>query len=414
MAVSDYSYFDTGYLQGISHEDSAGAVIGDYSWDYDIAGRVSSFTAPEGTTAYTYDNTGQLISGVLTAAGVTASEENFDYDSTGNRLSQTTDGTTTSSLVSRNRLLSDGTHSYSYDASGNRTRKRETATGDYQDFTWDHRNRLTGVEFRSASGMLQQAVRYSYDAFDQRVLTEVDADDDGSYETIERAVWDRGEVSLVLDDAGSIQHRFLQGPGVDQVFADESATDGLLWYLTDNQNSVRDVVDSSGTLLNHLSYSTFGKITSESDDSKTPYFAYTGREFDEVTGLQYNRARYYDAETGRWLSNDPIGFAAGDANIQRYVGNSPTNATDPSGLIDASYKTWHHLFPQGQEFVSWLVGKGIDPSFIHSPENGWYLLGEDHTQLHENRTRAGEKTNWNRDWQQWIKETGNDPVGLRG
>ena len=389
-------------------------MIGDYSWDYDIAGRVSSFTAPEGTTAYTYDNTGQLISGVLTAAGVTASEENFDYDSTGNRLSQTTDGTTTSSLVSRNRLLSDGTHSYSYDASGNRTRKRETATGDYQDFTWDHRNRLTAVEFRSASGMLQQAVRYSYDAFDQRVLTEVDADDDGSYETIERAVWDRGEVSLVLDDAGSIQHRFLQGPGVDQVFADESATDGLLWYLTDNQNSVRDVVDSSGTLLNHLSYSTFGKITSESDDSKTPYFAYTGREFDEVTGLQYNRARYYDAETGRWLSNDPIGFAAGDANIQRYVGNSPTNATDPSGLIDASYKTWHHLFPQGQEFVSWLVGKGIDPSFIHSPENGWYLLGEDHTQLHENRTRAGEKTNWNRDWQQWIKETGNDPVGLRG
>ena len=50
--------------------------------------------------------------------------------------------------------------------------------------------------------------------------------------------------------------------------------------------------------------------------------------------MQYNRARWYDPQTGRWLSQDPIGFAAGDANLYRYVGNSPTNATDPSGLVD--------------------------------------------------------------------------------
>lgn len=40
----------------------------------------------------------------------------------------------------------------------------------------------------------------------------------------------------------------------------------------------------------------------------------------------------YDPTVGRWLSQDPIGFQAGDPNLYRYVGNSPTNFTDPSGL----------------------------------------------------------------------------------
>lgn len=47
--------------------------------------------------------------------------------------------------------------------------------------------------------------------------------------------------------------------------------------------------------------------------------------------LQYNRARYYDPTTGRWTSQDPSSFAAGDANLYRYVQNNPTDVTDPSG-----------------------------------------------------------------------------------
>ena len=62
-------------------------------------------------------------------------------------------------------------------------------------------------------------------------------------------------------------------------------------------------------------------------------FGYTGREFDEETGQYYYRARYYDAPVGRFISEDPIGFEAGDANVYRYVLNSPTNFTDPSGLL---------------------------------------------------------------------------------
>jgi len=61
-------------------------------------------------------------------------------------------------------------------------------------------------------------------------------------------------------------------------------------------------------------------------------FGYTGRAYDEETDLQNNHNRWYDAASGKWLSEDPIGFDGGDANLYRYVGNSPTLFLDPFGL----------------------------------------------------------------------------------
>ena len=69
-----------------------------------------------------------------------------------------------------------------------------------------------------------------------------------------------------------------------------------------------------------------GQIT----DTNNPY-TYTGRELDD-TDIYYYRARYYDPTTQRFLSQDPIGFASGDFNFYRYVGNSPANFRDPFGL----------------------------------------------------------------------------------
>jgi RHS repeat-associated protein len=60
-------------------------------------------------------------------------------------------------------------------------------------------------------------------------------------------------------------------------------------------------------------------------------YRYTGREFDGETGLYYYRARYYDANVGRFIGQDPIGFEAGDANLYRYVENRPIDRIDPSG-----------------------------------------------------------------------------------
>lgn len=140
-------------------------------------------------------------------------------------------------------------------------------------------------------------------------------------------------MSLLLPTAApALSHRYLHGPAVDMILADEKIEGGVLWPLTDHLGSVRDLVDSSGDLQNHLVYDSFGNITSESNDAVDHIFGYTGRERDEESHLNYYRARYYDPEAGRFISNDPIGFSAGDANLYRYVGNQPTTFTDPSGL----------------------------------------------------------------------------------
>jgi RHS repeat-associated protein len=75
-----------------------------------------------------------------------------------------------------------------------------------------------------------------------------------------------------------------------------------------------------------------GNVTNETA-AVDHLFGYTGRAYDEETDLQNNHNRWYDAANGKWLSEDPIGFAAGDANLYRYVGNSATGAIDPDGLV---------------------------------------------------------------------------------
>jgi RHS repeat-associated protein len=115
--------------------------------------------------------------------------------------------------------------------------------------------------------------------------------------------------------------------------------------LSGHQGSVRDVIDNSSAVLNHLVYNSFGQVTSKSDPTVDVRFGYTGRELDAETGLMYYRARYFDPAAGTFVSEDPLGFGAGDENLYRYVFNSPTNYVDPSGLETTIYihtgGSWH-------------------------------------------------------------------------
>jgi RHS repeat-associated protein len=117
------------------------------------------------------------------------------------------------------------------------------------------------------------------------------------------------------------------------VLAEETPAGDTQWALTDHQGSVRDVIDNSGAVLNHLVYDSFGQVTSESDPAVDFRFGYTGRELDAETELMYYRARYFDPAAGTFVSEDPLGFGAGDENLYRYVFNSPTNFTDPDGEV---------------------------------------------------------------------------------
>jgi RHS repeat-associated protein len=96
--------------------------------------------------------------------------------------------------------------------------------------------------------------------------------------------------------------------------------------------------NESGTLhepstRTKYAYDSFGFLTN-STGSATNWFRYTARQFDSETALYNYRARYYDPTSGRFLSEDPVGFSGG-ANFYSYVGNSANNYADPSGFSPA-------------------------------------------------------------------------------
>src|SRR5438046_6445676 len=96
----------------------------------------------------------------------------------------------------------------------------------------------------------------------------------------------------------------------------------------------------AGGIRDEITYDGFGNITNETNAAYGGRYKFTGRELDVETGLQYNRARYYDATTGRWISQDPLGFDAGDSNLYRYVNNGTLQGSDPCGNALVAYTPW--------------------------------------------------------------------------
>jgi RHS repeat-associated protein len=109
------------------------------------------------------------------------------------------------------------------------------------------------------------------------------------------------------------------------------------WTLGDHLNSIRDVIDARGKVTGHREYNAFGKIT-RSTGKVECIFGYTGKIFDNQTQLQWNINRWYDANVGRWISEDPIGFKGRSVNIVRYVNNLPTTKVDHYGYV--SWVSW--------------------------------------------------------------------------
>ena len=317
---------------------------------------VTSCTSVDGTANYSYDPTGELLAAHYTSLSLRERpvrlqpDEAYTYDANGNR--------TNAGYVigADNRLLSDGTYTYSYDAEGNRTAKfidanhdgvLDAGDTDVTEFTWDNRDRLTEVKtYATDGGDPTQVVDYLYDVENRWIGENIDFT--GWHSTIKSAsptMAIRSSCSSTRTelgcDASNLSHRYLWQPGaVDQLMSDEQVTTDrhpagqVVWTLGDNQGTIKDlaVMESGVTsVANHRVYDSFGNLVSQTNSAVDCLFGYTGRPLDSATGLQNNLNRWYDAAVGQWASEDPEGFAAGQTNLYAYCGNSPTNASDPSG-----------------------------------------------------------------------------------
>jgi len=106
--------------------------------------------------------------------------------------------------------------------------------------------------------------------------------------------------------AAIVKANLLTGQGLDDVYA-RTVASSTTSYMTDGLGSVVALGDSSGAITTQYTYAPYGKTTSSgaaNDNSQQ----YTARENDG-TGLYYYRNRYYLADCGRFISEDPIGIA---------------------------------------------------------------------------------------------------------
>jgi RHS repeat-associated protein len=170
-----------------------------------------------------------------------------------------------------------------------------------------------------------------------------------------------------LDSNGLVTTRYLRGDAVDQLFA---RLDSLTpyWELTDQQGSVRALVDMTGAVQDAVTYDGWGAATQTHANVGGRYL-WTGREFDVETGLQYNRARYYDPHSGRWLTQDPVGFDAGDTNLYRYVRDEPSIRSDASGLYAVFFDGTTNNLTTKRTIVGRMYEASKDPQkeYVQTP-----------------------------------------------
>lgn len=301
-----YTYDGLNRLTRLKHTKGA-ATVADYQYRFNAAGDVAQSTDGAGAHAFSYDAVSRLTSAAHPAG---QPSETYTYDAAGNRTASHL--SSTYSYQPFNRVVAVGSDAYAYDANGNLTSKTDAA-GAWQYF-WDYENRLVSVW--RPDGLV---VNYKYDALGRRVETSRSA---GGWT---RYSYDRAEVALDRSsDGGTVE--YTNGPGPDEKLSQRAGGLNPLYFVRDHLDSTRALTDGGGNVVEADSYDSFGGAAG----SALTRYGYAGRERDADTGLYLYRARWYDPQVGRFISEDPAGLEGG-VNLYAYVSNSPLRYRDPNG-----------------------------------------------------------------------------------
>jgi RHS repeat-associated protein len=190
-------------------------------------------------------------------------------------------------------------------------------------YSWDFENRLVQAVVPGTG-----TVSFKYDPFGRRIYKQ-----SPSFTSV--FVYDGPNLIETTNGSGSevasytqIEH-YSGGSFVDQPLA-ELRSGTADYYEQDGLGSVTSLSNSASALANTYAYDSFGNTTASTGTLRN-YFQYTGREFDSEIGIYYYRARFYDPNSGRFMSEDPERFGQG-GDFYVYVGNAPTLLIDPTGL----------------------------------------------------------------------------------
>jgi RHS repeat-associated protein len=290
------------------------------NWDYGFDGqnllrRFDPTMSTQPTRLYAYDRLGRLVNACDSVGGTCLNEYGFSdtayaYDSASNRI----DPRAFPTVIAGNRVTAFRGYTLGYDLDGNMISK--VGNGLSRTYVWDALNQLREIW---NGGILLAA--FAYDALGRRVskTTPIEA---------ERYVYDRENVILDLNGAGQVKREYGYWPGQDDLFSYWTPTDSMSVVTDPVVGTVRGVA-RVGAAPTTYSYTPWGEV--QAGGGVTLRFGLGGREYDGESGLYYNRARFYDPQLGRFMSEDPIGIGGG-LNLYVYAENDPVNRADPNGL----------------------------------------------------------------------------------
>ncbi len=112
----------------------------------------------------------------------------------------------------------------------------------------------------------------------------------------------------------------------------------VYYYHTDHLGTVRAITDQDGSVVFSADNLPFGRQLDKSGEIEETH-GFTGKEFDSDIGLYYFNARWYDQESGRFVTEDPAGDP-NNPNLYVYCANNPLIFTDPTGLIYQQDAMW--------------------------------------------------------------------------
>jgi RHS repeat-associated protein len=320
--VTSYGYDRANRLTSIVYRGQTTTI------EYDANGRVTRRILPNDIRQeFAYDEADRLLAlGYKNPDDSTIETIAYGYDAAGRRVSESRstnplpDSAFTAQYDEADRMTSitltatGQTFVLGYDENGNLVSKLESGSPANQvSYTWDSRNRLTGVSGPAL------AASFEYDAMGRRIARTVNG-------VTTRYIYDG--LQALGEVINGVHVGLLTGLDLDEAIARYSGPEARI-FLSDALNTVFAQTRADRSVQNYYAYSPYGEVSvlGPDDGNATQY---TAREND-LTGLYYYRARYYDPLLKRFIAEDPMGLAAG-LNRYAYVSGDPVSYADPLGL----------------------------------------------------------------------------------
>ncbi len=301
--------------------------LSEQKYSYDESGNPLTVLDKNGETSYEYDLLGQITRVRRNKREI----ENYQYDATGNVTQASVaigevrnapwQGTREISVGGR--INRAGQIEYKYDSDGRVVEKRivKTTKTERWRFEWSSEGRL-----RSVVNPRNERWQYRYDAFGRRVEK---TSKNGSI----KYIWDGAVIVEEISDAGQVKHWTYEENSFRPLAKIENGQ--VFAVVNDQSGKPLELLNQSGEVAWQQQTNLWSLNVTEQPVRDTDCdIRFQGQWFDEESGLHYNLHRYYDSETARYISNDPIGLDGG-MNTYAYVHN-PLIWIDPLGLNNVS------------------------------------------------------------------------------